>query len=183
MCSINGYVDYSGGRTSPEGQVRTAGETMRRRGPDGHGIHVSEGVAFYHNRLAVMDPEGGKQPMSVSVGERRYTVVYNGELYNSAELRRELSAKGAVFKTSCDTETVLWSYIVWGQECPARFNGIFAFAVCEEGADKVFFARDRLGVKPFFYAVRGSRFFFASEIKALLSHPEIPPEVDKVELW
>lgn len=183
MCSVNGYVDFSDLRCARQEVERRAGDTMRRRGPDGSGMHAEGGVCFYHNRLAVMDVAGGKQPMSATFRGKRYTVAYNGEIYNSGELRRELMGQGAVFSTACDTETVLWSYIIYGEEAPCHLNGIFAFAVHDEAAKKVFFARDRMGVKPLFYATVGGRFYFASEIKALLAHGEIPPEVDEVGLW
>ncbi len=183
MCSINGYIDFNDLTCQGATATEVAGRSMAHRGPDASGTHAFGGVCFYHNRLAVMDPRRGGQPMSAIFRRRRYTIVYNGEIYNSAELRRELKRSGAVFLTECDTETVLWAYIIWGQEAPKYLNGIFAFAVHNETDGTVFFARDRLGVKPFFYAQVGEKFFFASEIKALLCHPEIPPEMDEVGLW
>ncbi len=183
MCSINGCIDFKNPDSIDANAVVRAGELLARRGPDACGVHSFGGVCFYHNRLAVMDPAGGKQPMSAMFRRKRYTIVYNGEIYNSAELRRELKGEGAVFFTECDTETVLWAYIIWGENAPVHLNGIFAFAVHNETDQTVFFARDRLGVKPFFYAQMGEKFYFASEIKALLAHPEIPPEVDEVGLW
>ena len=183
MCSINGCIDFNDPKHTEKQAVEAAGRTMARRGPDANGVHAFGGVCFYHNRLAVMDPAGGRQPMSAMFRRKRYTIVYNGEIYNSEELRRELRAKGAVFFTECDTETVLWSYIIWGEDAPKHLNGIFAFAVHNESENTVFFARDRLGVKPLFYAQVGGKFYFASEIKALLAHECIPPEVDEVGLW
>lgn len=183
MCSINGCVDFVHPERVNKEAVEAAGLRMRRRGPDGSGRYDAPGVSLRHNRLAVMDPAGGKQPMSVVFKGQRYTVVYNGEIYNTAELRQALAGQGAVFLTACDTEVVLWSYIVYGKDCPRHLNGIFSFAVYEEGRDLLFVARDRLGVKPFFYTVLGSSFYFASEIKGLLAHPEIPPEVDREGLW
>ncbi|MBE6595641.1 MAG: asparagine synthetase B, partial [Ruminococcaceae bacterium] len=175
MCSINGCVDFIHPERVNSKAAEVACFQMRRRGPDGSGHFDAPGVSLWHNRLAVMDPAGGKQPMSVVFKGQRYTVVYNGEIYNTAELRQTLAGQGAVFLTACDTEVVLWSYIVYGKDCPKHLNGIFSFAVCEEGRDLLFVARDRLGVKPFFYTVLGSSFYFASEIKGLLAHPEIPP--------
>ena len=130
-----------------------------------------------------MDPKGGAQPMRAYHAGQWYTIIYNGEIYNSAELRRELAVLGATFHSDCDTETVLWSYIFYGEECPKYLNGIFAFAVYEPKAEKVFFARDRLGVKPFFYYRSGADFYFASEVKALFAHREIVPTVDREGLW
>lgn len=183
MCSINGCVNFLNPYRVNAETVRAAGRTMERRGPDGKGEFFAPGVGFYHNRLAVMDPAGGAQPMTVSYRENRYTIVYNGEIYNQRELRRDLVREGAVFTTRCDTEAVLWSYILHGEECPGILNGIFAFAIYDERAEKVFVARDRLGVKPFFFATVGTGFYFASEVKGLLAHPEIPPEVDREGLW
>lgn len=183
MCSINGCIDFHNPKSIDKAAVMAAGKTLSRRGPDGNGVHDFGGVCFYHNRLAVMDPAGGKQPMSAMFRRKRYTIVYNGEIYNSAALRRELKMQGAVFFTECDTETVLWSYMIWGEAAPTYLNGIFAFAVHNETDHTVFFARDRLGVKPLYYAQAGGKFYFASEPKAILAHPEIPPEVDEVGLW
>ncbi len=183
MCSINGCVDFLAPDSISREEVAAAGARMARRGPDGHGRHDARGVSFYHNRLAVMDPAGGKQPMSAVWQGRRYTIVYNGEIYNTEELRRDLAARGAVFFNASDTEVLLWSYIMYGEDCPKHLNGIFAFAVHDEARERVFVARDRLGVKPFFYTVCGAKFFFASEPSALFAHREIRPRVDCRGLW
>ncbi len=183
MCSINGCVDFSDTRFPPQEEICAAGRRLARRGPDQNGTFFAPSVGFYHNRLAVMDPARGAQPMQAMHGGVLYTIVYNGEIYNSAELRRELLTKGAHFSTDCDTETVLWSYILFGEDCPRHLNGIFAFAVYDPAREQVFFARDRLGVKPFFYARSGTKFYFASEIKGLLAHADVPPEVGREGIW
>lgn len=183
MCSINGWVDFLAERPEMEREVRAAGARLARRGPDGSGAFFAPGVGFFHNRLAVMDVERGKQPMSAVFRGASYTIVYNGEIYNQAELRRDLVLAGAEFHTGCDTETVLWSYIVWGEDAPVHLNGIFAFAVYDEAKGKVFLARDRLGVKPLFYSIVGSSFYFASEAGALFAHAAIKPEITKQGLW
>ncbi len=183
MCSINGWVNFKDPGAIRGEEVAAAGARLAHRGPDASGAFFAPGVGLYHNRLAVMDPEGGAQPMRAYHDGQWYTIIYNGEIYNSAELRRELSARGATFRSDCDTETVLWSYIFYGEECPKYLNGIFAFAVYEPRAEKVFFARDRLGVKPFFYYRSGDNFYFASEVKALLAHAGIKPEIDREGLW
>ena len=165
MCSINGMVSFSTPeRVSGEAVLR-AGAALSHRGPDAAGSFFAPGVGFYHNRLAVMDPEGGAQPMRAFFGGNWYTIIYNGEIYNSAELRAELAARGATFRTACDTKTVLWSYILWGEDCPKHLNGIFAFAVYDPAREQVFLARDRLGVKPLFYAEVKGCFYFASEVR------------------
>ena len=181
MCSICGMIDF---KEKPSNEILTKmGSVMKSRGPDATEQFSDEAVALHHNRLSVMDPKNGHQPMRVVFEGREYVIVYNGEIYNSPELRKELEPYGAVFKTQCDTETVLWSYIIFGNECPKKLNGIFAFAVYDVYGRKVFFARDRLGVKPFFYSLLGSTFLFSSEIKAILQHPDVSRKVDKTGLW
>ena len=183
MCSICGL--FAPRKITPEkiDAVRRMGETMRSRGPDRAGSYADADMAFHHNRLAVMDPARGDQPMTVRHGRRAYTVVYNGELYNGAELRRELSRHGVRLRTRCDTELLVYAYAVWGEECLSRLNGIYAFAVWDRARETLFCARDPLGVKPFWYATPGGEFCFASEIKALLAHPDIQPEIGREGLW
>ncbi|MBO4283571.1 MAG: asparagine synthase (glutamine-hydrolyzing) [Clostridia bacterium] len=183
MCSICGL--FAPRRITPEKveTVRRMGETMRPRGPDRSGGYADLDVAFHHNRLAVMDPERGDQPMTVRYGRRAYTVVYNGELYNGDELRRELSARGVRLRTRCDTELLVYAYAVWGEACLSRLNGIYAFAVWDRAEEKLFCARDPLGVKPFWYATPEGEFCFASEVKALLRHPSIKPRIGREGLW
>ena len=181
MCSICGMIDFKN-RPSLE-TVEKMGLTQKSRGPDASESFSDNIVALQHNRLSVMDPKNGRQPMSVTFGGREYIIVYNGEIYNSPELRREMKPLGADFKTECDTETVIWSYVLFGNRCAEKLNGIFSFAVYDVDSRKVFFARDRLGVKPFFYARVGSAVLFASEIKALLQHSDVSRKVDKAGLW
>lgn len=179
MCSIAGVIDF---QTDLRGQgpvFQAMQRSMTRRGPDQHGAYVTEHAALLHNRLAVIDVDNGRQPMTVGVDGRAYTVVYNGELYNTAELRSELAAQGHSFTGHSDTEVLLHSFIQWGAGCVDRFNGIFAFAVWDAAQRRLFMARDRMGVKPFFYALRGGAFLFASEIKGLLAHPLVEPEIDR----
>ena len=182
MSAINGCINFHDTAAVSKERVRRAGKMLAHRGPDGFGMHREGGVCFYHNRLAVRDTAGGKQPMSAVFHGRRYTIVYNGEIYNSRELRLALSRQGAVFFTECDTETVLWAYILYGEEAPKHLNGVFAFAVHDERAERVVLARDRFGIKPLYYARQGGNFCFASEPKALFEEGVIP-EVDEVGLW
>lgn len=179
MCSICGMFGV-GGAESAIGRMKAL---MERRGPDQSGTFHSEAVTFGHNRLAVIDPAGGTQPMTVEHGGARYTIVYNGEIYNTPELNAELRSAGIELRTHADTETVLWSYVLWGDECPEKLNGIFAFAIYDEARKRLFVCRDRLGVKPFYYAWADGVFLFASEIKSLLAYPGIRPEVDTDGLW
>ncbi|MBQ4527255.1 MAG: asparagine synthase (glutamine-hydrolyzing) [Clostridia bacterium] len=183
MCSICAIADFRNNENLNPGTLTVMGRTMKHRGPDDTGVYLSKNVLMHHNRLSVMDVNGGKQPMSVSSGEKKYTIIYNGEIYNTDELKEELSLSGAIFNTKCDTEVVLWSYIKWKDKCVEKLNGIFSFVIYDEEECRLFMARDRFGVKPFFYSFVGSTLLIASEIKAILAHPAIKPKVDKTGLW
>jgi asparagine synthase (glutamine-hydrolysing) len=179
MCGIAGWIDWDNDLTRQGRILAAMAETLSCRGPDAEGRWLSKSAGLVHRRLVVVDPEGGGQPMTRRRGEREYTVTYNGELYNTLELRRELESRGHIFLTrNSDTEVLLIAYMEWGTACVDRFNGIFAFAIWDEAGQRLFMARDRLGVKPLFYTDRGNSFMFGSELKALLAHPDIPPEVD-----
>ncbi len=183
MCSICGMIDFYNEIDAKREKCEKMGKTMKHRGIDDDGIFEFKHGALGHNRLSVMDIENGKQPMSAKYGGFTYTICYNGEVYNCDELRKELHSEGINFKTNCDTEVVLYSYIIYGEECVKMLNGIFSFAIYDEKQNHIFLARDRFGIKPFFYSLFGSTFCFASEIKALLSLDEIKPEIDKTGIW
>ena len=174
MCAIAGCVDFPISNETVLKMLRT----MSRRGPDGQGLFQTKRCTLLHSRLAIIDPEGGKQPMSLDFGGETYTLCYNGELYNTQELRAELEKLGHLFQGHSDTEVLLHAYAPWGEESLERFNGIFAFAVWESSRQRLFLARDRIGVKPLFYAERGQGIVFASEIKTGLCCPEVKPELD-----
>ncbi|GHV31866.1 asparagine synthetase B [Clostridia bacterium] len=173
MCGISGCVDFQ----NDAGRYAEAFDgvlaAMRRRGPDESGRFLSKRAALLHSRLSVIDPEHGKQPMS----EGRYTLTYNGELYNADDLRRELSAPGRSFTSRSDTEVLLKSYIQWGEGCLDKLNGIYAFAVWD--GERLFLARDRMGVKPLFYTLSRGALLFASELKTLLAYPGVKPVIDR----
>lgn len=153
--------------------------TMLRRGPDGSGSYTAGPCTLLHARLAVIDPVGGAQPMGLDDSQEHYQIVYNGELYNTAVIRRELEKLGHTFHGHSDTEVVLHSYAQWGEACVEKFNGIFAFAVWEEKRNRLFLARDRIGVKPLFYKCHDGGLIFASEIKTILTYPTVRAEVDE----
>lgn len=182
MCSICGLYNTNGD-AADGGAVLAMSRTMRHRGPDADGFFEFENVCFAHNRLAVIDIENGKQPMSAVFEGREYTIVYNGEIYNAPELRRALSALGAHFNTDCDTEVVLWSYIMYKEHCSKLLNGIFAFAVFDKAKNRVYLSRDRLGVKPLYYVQKGESLYFASETKAFIKGNIVAPKVDKRGIW
>ena len=152
--------------------------SMARRGPDAQGIARGDHWTLLHSRLAVIDPRGGSQPMDLSWGGEEYTIVYNGELYNTAELREELKGLGHNFLSHSDTEVLLHGFAQWSEDILHKVNGIFAFAVYMKRERKLFLARDRIGVKPLFYTKRGNGLIFASEIKTILCHPAVKPRLD-----
>lgn len=176
MCAIAGFV----GLNANDGIMQKMLTTMARRGPDEKGTVSFDMCSLLHTRLSVIDPDGGKQPMELLWGNERYTIVYNGELYNTTELRNALEREGHIFLGHSDTEVVLRAYAQWGAECLQYFNGIFAFGVWEERRQNLFLARDRMGVKPLFYRYHNGGFLFASEIKTILAYPGVKAELDAV---
>ncbi len=183
MCGICGMVSFKQDIRQKKSILLRMNKALERRGPDSGGVFdESPRCIMAHRRLAVIDPKNGVQPMTRVYGGETYTIIYNGELYNTGELRAELTAMGAVFETLCDTEVVLWSYILLREECVKRFNGIFAFGIWEHKKERLWLARDRMGVKPLFYAETDYGLVFASEIGGLLENPDIPREIDKTGL-
>ena len=174
MCAISGLINLEASEEVCAGMLKT----MERRGPDGNGIYRNPQAVLLHTRLAIIDPEGGRQPMVLDWAGERYILTYNGELYNTEEIRKELLKFGHSFLGHSDTEVVLHSYAQWGEHCVDHFNGIFAFAVWEEKQRRLFLARDRIGVKPLFYKIHNSGFLFASEMKTILSYPGIRAQLD-----
>ncbi|HET7578710.1 MAG TPA: asparagine synthase (glutamine-hydrolyzing), partial [Bacillales bacterium] len=179
MCGITGWIDWRRDLTKEIPVLENMARTLRYRGPDDLATWSSPHAAFGHTRLIVVDPEGGKQPMTRSYGGHTFTIVYNGELYNTDDIRKELLAIGHRFWGHSDTEVLLTSYIEWGPDCLDRLNGIFAFAVWNEKKKELFMARDRLGVKPLFYSEKNGHLLFGSEQKAILAHPDVRPLVDR----
>ena len=176
MCGIAGEICPAGGVTGE--RAHAAQDAMKRRGPDQNGIYMSNKAVLIHTRLCVVDIENGRQPMSCMYDGNRYVIVYNGELYNTAEVRSRLLEHGCEFTGHSDTEVVLNAFAVFGSDCVNQFNGIFAFAIWDEQKRRLFFARDRIGVKPFFYTIDNGRFVFSSEIKGILAQTDRQPEID-----
>ena len=174
MCAIAGILNLK----MTEDTIEKMHQTMRRRGPDAKGVFRDGDTTLLHARLAVIDPMGGQQPMTFCFGGEEYTIVYNGELYNTPELRRELMKLGHSFSGHSDTEVLLQGYARWGREVLEKLNGIYAFAIWEKHAKRLFLARDRIGVKPLFYAEHGGGLLFASEIKTILKYPGFRPAID-----
>lgn len=180
MCGIVGWVDFHNNLESYRGVMEEMTHCLAKRGPDASGIYVSNNALLGHRRLVVVDPEGGGQPMTKLAGERSYSIVYNGELYNTEDLRKKLLERGHTFESYSDTEVLLTAYIEWGQDCVHELNGIYAFGILDEAEGRLFLSRDRLGVKPLFYTEAARGLLFASELKALLAHPKVQPRVGEV---
>jgi asparagine synthase (glutamine-hydrolysing) len=177
MCGIVGV--FNTGRREPVGRglLQRMTDAIQHRGPDGSGVFLDQEVGLGHRRLAIIDlSSAAKQPMATPDG--RYVMTYNGEVYNYRELRAELETHEVRFRSNGDTEVVLQAFALWGEAAIERFNGMFAFAVWDTLERRLLLARDRYGVKPLYYAERSGTFVFASEIKALLSHPAVSAELD-----
>ena len=179
MCSICGEINFL--EPCDNSLINDMNKTMVHRGPDKSDLFFDTFATLGHNRLCVVDIENGHQPMSIVYGNKKYTIIYNGEIYNCDEIKKDIKKQGIFLKTNCDTEIVLYSYILYGEDCPKYLNGIFAFCVYD--GEKAFFARDRFGVKPFYYSKIGNSLYFASEIKALLKCNKISRNITKEALW
>ncbi len=171
MCGIAGIA----GNQSPA-LIERMTRLLAHRGPDGEGFHIGAGIALGHRRLVVLDREGGAQPMRDATG--RYTLIYNGEVYNYRALREQLRREGCEFHTHCDTEVVLAALICWGECAMERFQGMFALALWDQAEERLLLARDPLGVKPLYYARVQNTLYFASEMKSILCCPDVSREMD-----
>lgn len=178
MCGFTGFCNLKKKITSKE-NINAMNKSLSYRGPDENGYYYEENIVFGHNRLAVVDPAGGKQPMTEKYYENTYTIVYNGQIYNTSALRKELIEKGFEFSSKSDTEVILKGYIFWKKDIVNKLNGIFAFAIWDSSSKDLFIARDHFGVKPLFYTIVDDTLVFASEIKALFKYPGIQPVLDE----
>jgi len=177
MCGITGIFDTRGKRDVGREILVRMNETQFHRGPDEGGTHLEPGVGLGHRRLSIIDLSTGQQPLYNEDGS--VCVVFNGEIYNYQELIPELQALGHVFHTRSDTEVIVHAWEAWGEACVERFRGMFAFALWDRGRETLFLARDRLGVKPLFYALLGDgQLLFGSELKSLLAHGGLEREMD-----
>ena len=181
MCGIVGFTNYDGNMREEEAKrvLTNMNSTLKRRGPDENNIYVKDDICIGHSRLIVIDPEGGKQPMICKYLGNTYVITYNGQIYNTKELRKTLEQSGFTFEGHSDTEVLLKAFIYYGYNVVNHLNGIFAFAIWNEGKRELFLARDHFGVKPLFYSIKDNQLIFASEIKALFEYPSIYPRIDK----
>jgi len=177
MCGIAGFVDFAGhSRADAAARVERMTDAIVHRGPDAEGFYVDVRAALGHRRLSIIDLGTGQQPMSAADGAVQ--IVFNGEIYNFGELRRELEGRGHAFRTRSDTEVILQAYLRWGEPCVERLDGMFAFAIWDARTRRLVLARDRVGKKPLYFCRDGSRIAFASELKALRAGGLCPDAID-----
>ena len=180
MCGIAGVVRLNPQKSVDENQLRRMRDVLRHRGPDDEGLVITGRAGLAHRRLSIIDLSGGHQPMANA--DRTVWIVYNGEVYNFRELRRDLEARGCTFATRSDTEVILRAYEVFGERCVERLRGMFAFAIWDGERQRLFLARDRIGIKPLYYACAGDSLLFASEVKALLASGCVQPAFNEAIL-
>ena len=180
MCGICGYMQDD--EIKEKNTILAMKESILKRGVSDNHVYVYNNVALGHARLSIIDVKNGKQPMEKKLNNTTYTIVYNGELYNTNLLRNILISKGYTFETECDTEVLLLLYIEFKEKMLKFINGIFAFAIYDEEENSIFVAKDRLGIKPLFYTLTNDKFIFSSEIKGILASKFVTPTVTKDEL-
>ena len=178
MCGIVGFVNYKKELPNKQEVLNNMLQTLSRRGPDEDGTYINQNVALGHKRLIVIDPEGGKQPMVQKYSLGEYVIVYNGQIYNTNELKKELVENHYEFYSHSDTEVLLKSYIHFGKDVLNHLNGIFAFAIWNTKNKELFLARDHFGIKPLFYTEFDQGFIFASELKAIFEYPNFDKIID-----
>ena len=177
MCGIAGFCGFGPHRSDSETILRRMNRALAHRGPDGEGIYCRDGIGLCHMRLAVVDLEGGAQPFVSDDGQT--VLILNGEIYNHDELRKEMIREGRRFRTRSDTEVVLQLYQSMGERCVDRLRGMFAFALWDQGEQRLWLVRDRLGIKPLYYSWDGNTFVFGSEPKSILEFPGVSRSVDE----
>src|SRR4051812_14181299 len=180
MCGIAGFV--SSGQVGPDARERVVRmrDVITHRGPDEAGLHLDSRAALGHRRLSIVDLKTGQQPLSNEDGS--IWVIFNGEIYNHADIRRELEAHGHVYRTKSDTETLVHAYEQWGEACVDRLRGMFAFAIWDAPNRRLLLVRDRLGIKPLYWAMTGGALLFGSEIKTILASGLVEPRVNDAVL-
>ena len=180
MCGICGYMQDQ--KIQKDNIITKMKDSILQRGNSENNTYIHNNVALGHARLSIIDIKNGKQPMERMINGKRYTIVYNGELYNTNVLKNIILTKGFEFETECDTEVLLYLYIAFKEQMLKFINGIFAFAIYDENEKSIFLAKDRLGIKPLFYSIKDDKFIFSSEIKGILASGFITPIVGKEEL-
>ncbi|MBI3511430.1 MAG: asparagine synthase (glutamine-hydrolyzing) [Bacteroidetes bacterium] len=181
MCGINGIIGLNG-KSDHREQVQRMNNALAHRGPDDEGIFSENGITLGHRRLSIIDlSSAGHQPMQYEHAGKKYTLIFNGELYNFREIKKELQQEGFVFRTNSDSEVVLAAYAKWKSDCLMQFNGMFAFAVYEHAAGEVFIVRDRMGIKPLYFFQNENEFIFSSEIRGIIASGLMKPEISETQ--
>ena len=178
MCGIVGFVNYKKNLPNKRNILNNMLQTLSKRGPDEEGIYIDNNASLGHKRLIVLDPQGGKQPMVEKFSAGEFVVIYNGQIYNTKELRKTLSENGFSFRSHSDTEVLLKSYIYYGKDVVNHLNGVFAFAIWNTKTKELFLARDHFGIKPLFYTEFDDGILFASELKAIFKYPNFEKILD-----
>lgn len=178
MCGLVGFANPFKDVSSFRNVLNNMNNEIAKRGPDEDGMYFEENVCLGHKRLIVIDPDGGKQPMIFRDQGNTYSLVYNGQIYNTKELKDELSENGFTFDGHSDTEVLLKGFSFWKYDIIHKLNGIFSFAIWNSKEKELFVARDHFGVKPFYYSIVDGTFVFASEVKALFKYPGITAKID-----
>ena len=177
MCGVVGIFQPTGDPSIDSGLLNRMNASQSHRGPDGEGIHIEPRIGLGHRRLSIIDVATGQQPLWNE--DHSVVVVFNGEIYNFQQLVVELTALGHQFRTRSDTEVIVHAWEAWGEDCVKRFRGMFAFALWDRNLQTLFLARDRLGVKPMFYAqTKGGAVIFGSELKSLMEHPGLTRSIN-----
>jgi len=180
MCGIAGIVSVEGLDQHAPSRALRMRDVITHRGPDEAGLHCDTHAALAHRRLSIVDLTSGQQPLSNEDGS--VWVIFNGEIYNHAEVRRDLEAHGHVYRTRSDTETIVHAYEQWGDDCVHRFRGMFAFAIWDAPRRRLLLVRDRLGIKPLYWTRAGDALLFGSEIKAILASGLVEPQANEAVL-
>ena len=180
MCGIAGFVNFKRDISTYKNVLKQMTSELYKRGPDEEGYYLKKHIALGHKRLIVIDPTGGKQPMIETYSYGEYVVIYNGQIYNTKELKQFLEEKGFEFNTNSDTEVLLKSYIYFGNNLVHHLNGIFSFAIWNSQKEELFLARDHFGVKPLYYTIINDNFIFASELKSIFKFPNVSKIIDKI---
>lgn len=178
MCGFAGFTNLKENISSKE-NIYNMNNALSNRGPDEDGYYYEKHICLGHKRLVVIDPKGGKQPMTNIYSDNTYTIAYNGQIYNTDELRKELQNNGFIFDSYSDTEVILKGFIFWKKDIVKKLNGIFAFVIWDSNLNELFLARDHFGVKPLFYTINNNTLIFASEIKAILQYPNVKAILDE----
>src|SRR3954469_24221628 len=180
MCGIAGIVAVDQLEQDAPARALRMRDIITHRGPDEAGLHCDAHAALAHRRLSIVDLSTGQQPLSIEDGS--IWVIFNGEIYNHAEVRTQLEAHGHAYRTKSDTETIVHAYEQWGEECVHRFRGMFAFALWDAPERRLLLVRDRLGIKPLYWCRSGGTLLFGSEIKAILASGLIEPQPNEAAL-